>query len=194
MSSGRSGAGPVHHPVAPTVRTSFGISGRPFGRFHSHGFRRPGAFFESPFLYPDYYPEYYDEYQNEPAPAPPQPAPAMQVSQQPLGPPALLELQGNQWVKVSSFTMQPVSQAQAPATAKETPAVLVYRDGHREELTNYTIIGSIIHTRSDYWSNGAWSRSIQIADLDLPATFKLNQERGVKFELPSGPNEVVIRP
>jgi hypothetical protein len=30
--------------------------------------------------------------------------------------------------------------------------------------------------------------------LDVPATLKLNQERGAKFSLPSGPNEVMIRP
>jgi len=35
---------------------------------------------------------------------------------------------------------------------------------------------------------------IQIADLDLPATLKQNQDRGVRFELPSGPDEVMIRP
>ena len=35
---------------------------------------------------------------------------------------------------------------------------------------------------------------VQLADLDLPRTVKQNQERGLKFDLPSGPNEVVLRP
>ena len=52
----------------------------------------------------------------------------------------------------------------------------------------------MIYTKADYWTAGAWTRTIQIADLDIPATLKQNQQRGVKFELPSGPDEVVIRP
>jgi len=114
--------------------------------------------------------------------------------------PVLLELQGNQWVKVSSFAMpsnqnRAALQADARPAAKEMPpTVLVYRDGHSEELTSYSIIGNSLYTKSDYWSNGAWTRTIQIADLDIPATLKQNQQRGVKFELPSGPNEVMIRP
>jgi hypothetical protein len=114
--------------------------------------------------------------------------------------PVLLELQGNQWVKVASFAMpsaQPGAALSAdfrPSATEMPPAVLVYRDGHSEEVTSYSIIGNSIYTKSDYWSNGAWTRTIQIADLDIPATLKQNQQRGVKFELPSGPNEVMIRP
>jgi hypothetical protein len=61
-------------------------------------------------------------------------------------------------------------------------------------LSSYSIIGTLIYTKGDYWSSGNWTRKIQIADLDLPATLKQNQDRGVKFELPSGPDEVMIRP
>jgi hypothetical protein len=103
-------------------------------------------------------------------------------------------------VKVTNFAM-PSSQTgsalqdDAQQLPKEMPpTVLVYRDGHSEEVTSYSIIGASIYTKSDYWSNGAWTRTIQIADLDIPATLKQNQQRGVKFDLPSGPNEVMIRP
>ena len=74
------------------------------------------------------------------------------------------------------------------------PAVLIFRDGRREEITSYSIIGPVIYTKGDYWATGSWTRSIQVSDLDLPATFKENQERGVGFNLPSGPDEIVIRP
>jgi hypothetical protein len=78
---------------------------------------------------------------------------------------------------------------------KETPpAVLVYRDGHTEYVSSYSIIGPTIYTTADDETNGSWTRKIQVADLDIPATLKQNQQRGVKFDLPSGPNEVVIRP
>jgi hypothetical protein len=126
------------------------------------------------------------------------PAP-QQVKTEPVPDPVLLELRGNQWVKVESFTS---GQAAAPvnvpspqvAVQQSAPAVLVYRDGHSEELSSYSIIGPLIYTKGDYWSSGNWTRKIQIADLDLPATLKQNQDRGVKFELPSGPDEVMIRP
>jgi hypothetical protein len=74
------------------------------------------------------------------------------------------------------------------------PAVLVFRDGHKNEVSEYTIMGGTIYSRADYWTTGSWTRKIQIADLDVPATLKLNQERGLKFVLPGSPNEIVTRP
>ena len=73
------------------------------------------------------------------------------------------------------------------------PALLIFRDGRREEVSSYTIMSGIIYTKADYWTSGSWTRKIPIADLDVPATLKFNQER-VKFVLPAGPNEVVMRP
>jgi hypothetical protein len=74
------------------------------------------------------------------------------------------------------------------------PAVLVFRDGHQEEIAKYTIVGSTLVANADYWTTGAWTRKIQIADLDVPETLRLNQKRGAQFKLPSGPNEVIVRP
>ena len=56
------------------------------------------------------------------------------------------------------------------------------------------IAGATIYTSADYWSSGSWTRKVQIAALDIPATLKVNRERGAKFSLPSGPHEVMIRP
>lgn len=74
------------------------------------------------------------------------------------------------------------------------PAVLVFHDGRREEVSEYSIISGTIYSKADYWTTGSWTRKIQIADLDVPTTLKLNQERGVKFVLPTSPNQIVIRP
>jgi len=74
------------------------------------------------------------------------------------------------------------------------PAVLVYRDGRREDVSNYWIGRDAIYVNYDHWTNGTWNKKIELAQLDLPLTFKLNQERGVKFVLPAGPNEIVTRP
>lgn len=200
MSGGHAPVGAGHGISPSTHRTSVSVG---FGAgFHRLGFGRSG--FNGPYLYPGYYPgyfpdSYYDSYENEPPPPAPAPAPvpAPQAKQEPLPSPALLELQGNRWVRVDSFTIdtwQPEVASEAAAAKEMPPTVLVYRDGHTEELTSYSIIGTSIYAKSDYWSNGAWTRTIQIADLDLPNTLKQNQQRGVKFELPSGPNEVMIRP
>jgi len=122
------------------------------------------------------------------------------VKNEPLPEPALLELRGTQWVRVTNFgessqiALSPTVQASTQRPVETPPAVLVYRDGHSEEVSSYSIIGSMIYTKADYWTAGAWTRTIQIADLDIPATLKRNQQRGVKFELPSGPDEVMIRP
>lgn len=74
------------------------------------------------------------------------------------------------------------------------PAVLVFHDGRTEEVSNYTIMSGTIYSKADYWTTGSWTKKIQIADLDVPATLKLNHERGLNFVLPASPNEVVTRP
>jgi len=74
------------------------------------------------------------------------------------------------------------------------PVVLVYRDGHRESVGEYSIIGGTLYTSADYWQSGSWTRRIPISTLDVPSTLAANREAGVKFMLPSGPNVVVTRP
>jgi hypothetical protein len=74
------------------------------------------------------------------------------------------------------------------------PAVLVFHDGRKEEVSEYTIMNGTIYSKADFWSTGSWTRKIQIADLNVSATLKLNEERGLKFVLPASSNEVVTRP
>jgi hypothetical protein len=56
------------------------------------------------------------------------------------------------------------------------------------------VIGDVLYEQSNYWTSGSWTRKIPMADLDLPATIKANQQRGIVFKLPAGPNEVVLQP
>jgi hypothetical protein len=68
-----------------------------------------------------------------------------------------------------------------PEGAPVMPAtVLVFRDQHKREIQNYAIVGQTL------W-NFAPQRTekIPLADLDLAATVKANDERGVSFRLPS---------
>jgi len=167
---------------------------------HGHRSSYPAyGYYGAPYFYSDYYEPHDLEYP-PPEPSPEPPAPAAEVKTEPLPDPVLLELHGKQWVRVTNFgesseralaeapTVPPTSSKAMP------PAILVYRDGHTEEVSSYSIIGDSIYTKTDYWSTGAWTRTIHTADLNIPSTLKQNQERGVPFQLPSGPDEVMIRP
>jgi hypothetical protein len=167
---------------------------------------------------PNYYP-YYDSYSDGgeqvadegPAPyvvqgaAPASPAVASKQSES-----VVMELRGDHWVRLTSYgVMEVAGQASAPqservgstaalvrteAPAALPPAVLVFRDGHQEDIAKYTIVGPTIFLKADYWSSGSWTRKVQISDLNVAATLKANQDRGAKFSLPSRPGEVMMRP
>ncbi len=150
------------------------------------------------------------------APAAPS-TPAVAEESRHAAPALLIEWQGDRYVRYSAASMKPGQDRQldyvqpmAPARAASTPrsaqaretlhapaaasAVIVFRGGRQQEVSSYAIIGGMMYVGSDYWTSGAWQQKIQLAELDLPATFRLNRDRGVKFILPSGPNEVVTRP
>jgi hypothetical protein len=75
---------------------------------------------------------------------------------------------------------QPAQAPAPPAPAEEQePTVLVFRDGHQQEVRNYAIIGQMLW---DFGSKG--THKIPLSDLDLDTTRKLNDDRGVDFVLP----------
>jgi hypothetical protein len=74
------------------------------------------------------------------------------------------------------------------------PTIFVFRDGHREESSDYSIYGGVIYARSEFWTAGAWTKQIQLSALNIAESRKVNEERGVRFLLPGAPNEVVTRP
>jgi hypothetical protein len=81
------------------------------------------------------------------------------------------------------FRMRP-HPAAPPAAVQEKPAatILVYRDGHQGEVQNYAIL------RQTLWVfAGETTRRVSLADLDLQATKRLNDERGVDFFSPDLP-------
>jgi hypothetical protein len=81
---------------------------------------------------------------------------------------------------------QDVYARSAPAPALDpdpqpVPAtLLVFRDQHKQEVQNYAIVGQTL------WSfTPQRTQKIPLSDLDLPATTKANDERGVDFRVPS---------
>jgi hypothetical protein len=64
--------------------------------------------------------------------------------------------------------------------ADQPRTVLVFKDGHQQEISNYAIVGGTLYDLSD-----GRSRKIAVAQLDLQATVKQNDARGIDFELPA---------
>lgn len=152
------------------------------------------------------------------------PAPAAVAPPEVKAAPLLIELQGDRYVryggvqasaergadvppgyvdKISSRVVasrtavahdQPRSATTAESTVEVPPAVLVYRDGHREEAASYAIVGATLYAHGTDWQRGYWTLQIPLSTLDLRATAKANQEHGIQFLLPTAPNEVVTGP
>jgi hypothetical protein len=93
----------------------------------------------------------------------------------------------------ASQTAKAEAQFADAASPALPPAVLVFRDGHSEEVQKYVIQGGDLYATAAYSATGSWTKKISLTDLDIPASLKINKERGTKFNLPSGPNEVLIR-
>jgi hypothetical protein len=213
-----------HVAFAPGPGTRASMAASPDGGMRTGFVRRRRArrFYTGSGYAPYFYSDYDSDSGDAPPPQifimqtaqPASPAPTRQPPES-----LVLELRGDHWVRITNYGQsqtdgqwsQPepeqasnLAPAPPPATPRRTqaaappselpPAVLVFRDGHKEEVGKYMIKGATIYTSTDYWSSGSWTRKVQIAELDVPQTLKLNQERDARFSLPSGPNEVMIRP
>jgi len=104
--------------------------------------------------------------------------------------------QSNQPQRAKSARSNSIGPAIAAASLPHDlpPAVLVFRDGHSEEVRDYTIADGILYARGDYYTDGYWNKKIALAALNIPETLQANATRNVKFVLPASPNEVITRP
>ncbi len=79
----------------------------------------------------------------------------------------------------SEQAADPAPRQEAQGESIISPTVLVFRDQHREEVHNYAIVGTTL------WNFApAHTQKIALAQLDLPATEKVNEDRGVTFSVP----------
>lgn len=190
---------------APHFAGHFGPQGAAFGR---HSFADAIPFFGDS-LYSDafYSPVYATGY------APGQPAVIIMQAPQaaapdPVQPPAqplLIELQGDRYMRISGegeSSAQTIDRESAsnrpevlrPTPSESAPAVLVFRDGRSEEVYDYTITNGILYARTNYYSDGSSNRKVELSSLNLPETVAANRSRGVKFQLPTTSNEVIVGP
>lgn len=72
----------------------------------------------------------------------------------------------------------PPSPQPAAEVKPGEPTVLVFRNGHQQEVTNYAIMGETLYVFDQS------RKKIALADLDLPATVKANDDRGMEFKVP----------
>ena len=127
----------------------------------------------------------------------------------------MIELQGDRYVRVSGEesstaemrTIEPQTSVARQSTtvnanskspdrrpAELAPVELVFRDGHREEVSDYTIADGVLYARGDYYRDGTWNRKIELKSLNMSETIQSNDARGVRLQLPTSPNEVITRP
>jgi hypothetical protein len=67
-----------------------------------------------------------------------------------------------------------------PAPAADQPqTLLVFKDGHHLEVQNYAIVGEMLYDMTP-----GHSHKVLLADIDLDATTKQNDQRGIDFRLP----------
>ena len=180
--------------LAAAQRSAPHFSGRA-----SHSASR-SSFYSAPFL--SDFPYGYGLYDSAP-PAPPPAAYPVPAATEPAPLPAeplLLELRGDRYVRVSGagnteaeILSLPVSPA-PPTPAPPANAILIFRDGHREEVSQYTITAGSLYAAANYYGSGSWNRKIELSSLDLPRTVAENKSRGVAFQLPSAPNVVIVGP
>ncbi|MBZ5658082.1 MAG: hypothetical protein LAO56_22705 [Acidobacteriia bacterium] len=74
----------------------------------------------------------------------------------------------------------PPTPAEPEPVVAQPNTVLIFKDGHRSEVQNYAIVGNTLFDFAE-----GRSRKILLADLDLPATQKANDDRGVDFHVPA---------
>jgi hypothetical protein len=81
-------------------------------------------------------------------------------------------------------TEQPAPKSEPVEAALNQPqTVLVFKDGRQVDVENYAIVGGTLFDLSE-----GHTKKVALAELDLAATVKQNDERGVEFRLPASAN------
>ena len=84
--------------------------------------------------------------------------------------------------RLNNERAHPPTTSEGSRLLDESPATeLVFRDKHTEQIQNYAIAGNVLYDLS-----GGHRRKIPLADLDLRATAKANEENGLDFQIPTG--------
>jgi hypothetical protein len=90
------------------------------------------------------------------------------------------EADGDQDIYARSEASPRPPQREAEGAPVLPDTVLVFRDQHKQEVKNYAIVGQTL------WNFAPQhTQKIPLSDLDLPATTKANDDRGLTFRVPA---------
>lgn len=176
--------GTVPHPG---FRHPHGQFGRGF-RHHNQGFVLPlyGGAYYVPYEYPAYIAEPMMDDSGPYDAFGPEPTSAADSLQRDIN--SLKATVNDFQDELRSARTAPKTQYQQPApapvqqpVADQPKTILVFKDGHQSTVMNYAIVGSTLYDLSD-----GRTKKVALAELDLSATMKQNDDRGVEFRLPAG--------
>lgn len=170
----------LHDRFRGSRSRTFGFRNNCFG-FRCRGFGYPWAYgYYDPYLWGDSgstgYQNYDEDYERDRAIA-------NEMNQQSLEQQQMLrqeESDGDQDIYSRNSRPSPAASESQPGTAIMPPTVLVFRDQHKEEIGNYAIVG---HTLWNFAPQR--TEKIPLSNLDLPATTKANDDRGLTFRVPA---------
>ena len=75
---------------------------------------------------------------------------------------------------------QPQQQSKLQQPSEDLPVILVFLDKRIQEVKSYAVANETL-----FVLDGNRRKKYPLADIDLAATMKLNDERGVDFEVPN---------
>lgn len=87
---------------------------------------------------------------------------------------------GSRSISPQSTSDSAAQAGSATAGLDQAPTVLVFKDGHKLEVTNYAIVSDVLYDLTP-----GHPRRIALSDLDLAATQKVNEDQGISFQLPA---------
>ncbi|HXZ26628.1 MAG TPA: hypothetical protein VEG08_01375 [Terriglobales bacterium] len=153
------------------------------GRFHGRGNFAPwvpwGGYYYSP---PDYEEQAQAEYEAEQAAARAQQEAAEDQQRRQALQQTIDDLRAYNEQRERELEQERLARESAPPQPPAPPepaVILVFKDGHRAEVSNYAIMGDTFYDLSS-----GRPHKIPLTDLDLDATTRLNEENGVDFRLP----------
>jgi hypothetical protein len=78
-------------------------------------------------------------------------------------------------------TAAPLAREADEPVSDQPGTLLIFKDGHQLEVSNYAIVGSMLFDLS-----AGQRHKIPLSELNLTATMKENDDRGIDFQLPGG--------
>jgi hypothetical protein len=133
----------------------------------------------------DYLDSGYDDSSYAPA-SPPAVSPADQYGAPPpseyVSPPSYDQQRPMEQAEAAPSTaFRPGYQRQLPEPAAEDAVTLVFKDGRpSEQIHNYMLTQTTLYVQDQR------RHQIAVADIDVPATEKVNRDAGIDFQLPAG--------